>query len=133
MKSADVPRFFMLLRAFECLTATTSVDYVDLCAKIIGLSAPPGPVDGNGKSTYAKRRRAKKIGRCYRCFRVDPKFYYTTRCDGVSCVPGIKSNYEVQCYIRLGKRRTIELFEARELVIRSQVILKELELDIKPK
>jgi len=121
----------MLLRVFECLCVDLNFNYVDLCAYIIRLSEPPGPEGGNGRSTYSKRRRAAKIGRCYRCFRVNPKFYYTTRCNGHNCRPGIKTNFEVQCYIKLGKRKTAELFEAREEKIRNQLILKELEVEHK--
>ncbi|QVY19183.1 nucleic acid binding protein [Clivia carlavirus A] len=55
-----------------------------------------------GLSSYARKRRAKQIGRCPRCFRVVPKFYFTTKCDGVTCVPGISYRLDVEKYIKYG-------------------------------
>nr|QQX32721.1 NABP [Butterbur mosaic virus]QQX32744.1 nucleic acid binding protein [Butterbur mosaic virus] len=55
-----------------------------------------------GQSKYAKERRAIKIGRCPRCYRVKPGFYFTTRCDGVTCVPGISYNASVMQRIKYG-------------------------------
>nr|QIJ97083.1 Nucleic acid binding protein [papaya mottle-associated virus] len=52
-----------------------------------------------GKSNYAKRRRAKLIGRCHRCYRVKPGFYFTTRCDGKTCYPNISYNVKVAAFI----------------------------------
>lgn len=52
-----------------------------------------------GRSTYAKRRRAKLIGRCHRCYRVVPGFYFTTRCNGSTCYPGISYNTKVADFI----------------------------------
>ncbi|QIJ97077.1 Nucleic acid binding protein [Papaya mild mottle associated virus] len=52
-----------------------------------------------GTSTYARKRRAKQIGRCYRCYRVCPGFSFTTRCDGKTCYPGISTNQKVVDYI----------------------------------
>lgn len=52
-----------------------------------------------GTSTYARKRRAKQISRCYRCYRVRPGFYFTTRCDGKTCYPGISTNQKVVDYI----------------------------------
>ncbi|QEV82109.1 Nucleic acid binding protein [Rose virus A] len=69
--------------------------------------------DNNGRSTYAKKRRAKKLGRCYRCYRVNPGFYYTKKCDGVNCVSPLGYNYEVMCIIKFGKRKAKDLLEAR--------------------
>ncbi|CAA46227.2 putative nucleic acid binding protein [Poplar mosaic virus (ATCC PV257)] len=56
-----------------------------------------------GLSNYAKRRRARRLGRCVRCFRVNPGFYFTKRCDGITCVPGISWNYDVEDYIKRGR------------------------------
>nr|UOI87900.1 nucleic acid binding protein [Butterbur mosaic virus] len=55
-----------------------------------------------GQSKYAKERRAMKIGRCPRCYRVSPGFYFTTRCDGVTCVPGISYNVAKMQFIKYG-------------------------------
>ncbi|AKN08997.1 nucleic acid-binding protein [Caucasus prunus virus] len=38
-----------------------------------------------GVSTFAMKRRAKRLGVCHRCMRVNPKFYFTTRCDSKTC------------------------------------------------
>ncbi|AJD23370.1 nucleic acid binding protein [Yam latent virus] len=62
---------------------------------------------GGGKSTYARRRRAASIGRCYRCYRLSPPLPQTTRCDGVTCVPGISYNMKVARYIRDGVTEVI--------------------------
>ncbi|QYF50264.1 MAG: nucleic acid binding protein [Hainan betaflexivirus] len=55
-----------------------------------------------GRSSYARRRRAKSIGRCHRCFRVSPKFYFTTRCDGKTCVPSFNYNVWACEFIKYG-------------------------------
>lgn len=78
---------------------------ISCCVLIAELCGMP-PV-GRGKSTYARRRRAKEIGRCHRCFRVFPGFYYTTRCDNKTCVPGLSSREDVANYIRWGVTEVI--------------------------
>ena len=72
----------------------------DLCVSI-ALRAGPTKLYV-GKSSYARRRRAKLIGRCHRCYRVSPGFYFTTRCDGVTCVPGISYKVWVKNFIKFG-------------------------------
>nr|WBK28943.1 nucleic acid binding protein [Cowpea mild mottle virus] len=72
----------------------------DLCV-LIALRAGPTCI-GSGRSSYARRRRAKAIGRCHRCFRVNPKFYFTKRCDGVNCVPGLNYKIWVKDFILFG-------------------------------
>ena len=62
-----------------------------------------------GISKFSKARRAKSIARCPRCYRVSPGFYYTTRCDGVTCVPGISTNYKVQEFIERGIKHNINI------------------------
>lgn len=56
-----------------------------------------------GKSSFAKRRRAKVMGRCHRCYRVSPRFYFTRRCDGITCVPGINSRVDIEFAIKTGR------------------------------
>ncbi|ADQ54112.1 nucleic acid binding protein [Cowpea mild mottle virus] len=73
---------------------------LDLCI-LIALKAGPTSLY-SGSSSYARRRRAKLIGRCHRCYRVSPGFYFTTRCDGLSCVPGISYKQWVESFIRFG-------------------------------
>nr|QFX74037.1 cysteine rich protein [Pepper virus A] len=62
---------------------------------------------GSGKSSYARKRRARSIRRCHRCFRVRPGFYFTTRCDGVSCKPGISYPIWVELFIRFGIPKSV--------------------------
>nr|URX65514.1 nucleic acid binding protein [Cowpea mild mottle virus] len=72
----------------------------DLCV-LISIRVDPCQV-GGGKSSYAKKRRAATIGRCHRCYRVNPKFYFTKKCDGVKCVPGINHKLWVEEFIKNG-------------------------------
>nr|AAY33743.1 11K protein [Potato virus S] len=69
---------------------------VEVCVNIISLSA--GPVSG-GRSTYARKRRARSIGRCWRCHRVYPPIC-NSKCDNRTCRPGISQNYKVVTFIR---------------------------------
>ncbi|QED42797.1 putative nucleic acid binding protein [Allium carlavirus A] len=59
-----------------------------------------------GQSKYAMQRRAIEVGRCVRCFRCKEGFYFTTRCNGVTCVPGLSYNEKLATYIREGRRIT---------------------------
>lgn len=52
-----------------------------------------------GESKYARRRRAKSIARCPRCARVSPGFYFTTRCDGKTCRPGLSARPDLLEFI----------------------------------
>ncbi|BAB56119.1 11K [Carlavirus latensaconiti] len=70
-----------------------------LCVDIALASARPV---GGGTSSYARKRRAKAMGRCHRCFRVWPPTYFTKRCDGINCRPGISHNLSVERRIKLG-------------------------------
>nr|QNQ79561.1 nucleic acid binding protein [Potato virus S] len=69
---------------------------VDVCIKIISASA--GPVF-RGRSTYSRKRRARSIGRCWRCYRVYPPVC-NSKCDNRTCRPGISPNYKVMAFIR---------------------------------
>nr|AXC59792.1 11 kDa protein [Potato virus H] len=70
-------------------------EYDDIASVIISKLEPPEV----GLSTYAKRRRAKKLGRCPRCYRV---IGLSQKCDGFKCVPGISYNRKVKQNIRFG-------------------------------
>jgi len=71
-----------------------------------------GPwVCNKGRSSYARKRRAKAIGRCHRCYRVNPKFYFTTRCNGRTCVPPLSHNTSVEIFIKEGVTEVIPSFE----------------------
>nr|QUP51760.1 nucleic acid-binding protein [Ligustrum necrotic ringspot virus] len=78
-----------------------------LCPEIINRS--PGLVLGSGKSSYARRRRAKSIGRCERCYRVYPPIC-NSKCDNTTCVPGISPNQDVVNYIKHGVTEVIPRF-----------------------
>lgn len=62
---------------------------------------------GGGKSSYARKRRARSVGRCHRCFRVYPPFYFTTRCDNKTCVPPISYNVKMFAFIVHGVTEVI--------------------------
>lgn len=62
---------------------------------------------GRGVSTYARRRRARSIGRCERCYRVYPPLWFSKKCDNRTCVPGISYNVKVHDYIRWGVTEVI--------------------------
>nr|UZP17033.1 ORF5 [Blueberry scorch virus] len=61
---------------------------------------------GKGQSSYARKRRAKSIGRCERCFRVFPPIG-ASKCDNRTCVPGISYNEKVANFIRYGVTEVI--------------------------
>jgi len=76
----------------------------DVCSVILRMTS--SHVVGHGKSRYARRRRAKSIGRCERCYRVFPPTYMS-KCDNKTCVPGISSNQKVVNYINHGVTEVI--------------------------
>ncbi|ACA05831.1 11 kDa protein [Potato latent virus] len=53
---------------------------------------------GMGKSSFARRRRAALLGRCHRCFRTS----MATRCNGVTCYPGIGAKPKIEMFIKYG-------------------------------
>lgn len=76
----------------------------DVCSVILRRTS--SHVVGCGKSRYARRRRAKSIGRCERCYRVFPPTYMS-KCDNRTCRPGISSNQRVVNYIEHGVTEVI--------------------------
>nr|AFV36797.1 nucleic acid binding protein [Garlic latent virus] len=82
-----------ILRAiFKLHTNKNCVDVIDIIvSKIV--------CDKVGASKYAQARRAKSIGRCPRCFRCSPGFYFTKNCDAKTCFPGISYNAKVKDFI----------------------------------
>nr|QED43556.1 NBP [Garlic latent virus] len=82
-----------LLRAiFKLHTKENCVDIINIIvSKIVCESA--------GASRYARARRAMSIGRCPRCFRCSPRFYFTKNCDTKTCFPGISYNAKVKDFI----------------------------------
>lgn len=89
----------------DCFLELCGKSNLDVCYLIIRKTKDHIP--GLGKSSYARRRRAAKVGRCHRCYRVTPGFYYTTRCDGKTCVPGISFNEKIETYVRTGVTEVI--------------------------
>lgn len=77
---------------------------VNICLHIFRRSS--GLLLGNGKSSYARRRRAKSIGRCERCYRVYPPIC-NSKCDNRTCRPGMSPNIKVVDYIRCGVTEVI--------------------------
>nr|AGO04424.1 16 kDa protein [Magnolia carlavirus] len=61
---------------------------------------------GGGRSSYARKRRARSIGRCERCYRVYPPIV-PSKCDNKTCVPGISFNLKVADFIRCGVTEVI--------------------------
>nr|CAD59391.1 hypothetical 12K protein [Daphne virus S] len=78
---------------------------IAICENICRRAFPFCP--GSGRSSYARKRRAASIGRCHRCYRVWPPFYYTTKCDNKTCFPCISFNKKVQDYILWGVTEVI--------------------------
>lgn len=72
---------------------------VELCVHIMNKCA--GPVAGFGRSSYARRRRARSIGRCQYCYRVFPPIC-NSKCDNKTCKPGINAKPWVVNYIKFG-------------------------------
>nr|P16654.1 RecName: Full=RNA silencing suppressor; AltName: Full=10.7 kDa protein; AltName: Full=Putative nucleic acid-binding protein [Potato virus S (strain Peruvian)]BAA00356.1 11K protein [Potato virus S]CAI06113.1 11K protein [Potato virus S] len=68
---------------------------VDVCIKIISVAQ----VSVQGRSTYSCKRRARSIGRCWRCYRVYPPVC-NSKCDNRTCRPGISPNFKVVTFIR---------------------------------
>nr|UZP17300.1 nucleic acid binding protein [Passiflora latent virus] len=76
-----------------------SVLPIDICVCIALRALRTEP--GSGRSSYARRRRAKAIGRCERCYRVYPPIC-NSKCDNKTCVPRISSNQRVVHFIKYG-------------------------------
>uniref|UniRef100_A0AAU6WJ03 RNA silencing suppressor n=1 Tax=Pitahaya virus E TaxID=3144105 RepID=A0AAU6WJ03_9VIRU len=72
---------------------------INVCLKIFRLANIRNV--GQGKSKYARRRRAKSIGRCERCYRVFPPIC-NSKCDNKTCVPGMFPNMAVVKFIEEG-------------------------------
>jgi len=92
------------LLALINVCASFGVYDVSLCVHIINRSS--GLTLGNGKSSYARRRRAKSIGRCERCYRVFPPVC-NSKCDNKTCRPGMSQNRKVVDFIRYGVTEVI--------------------------
>ncbi|QOL02535.1 nucleic acid binding protein [Rose virus B] len=105
-------RVLLLVLKRLCEANNGVLGHLDIAYYIVSL-VDFSLIENNGRSTFAKKRRAKKLGRCFRCYRVNPGFYYTKKCDGVSCVSPMGYNYEVMCIIKHGKCKARELLEAR--------------------
>lgn len=76
--------------------------YIDIARLIIKLSDKDRQ---QGKSSFAKRRRAKALGRCHRCYRVAPGFYHTTRCNGIDCTDTFGTRDKYRNQIVYGQRK----------------------------
>nr|DAF42478.1 TPA_exp: nucleic acid binding protein [Glyptostrobus pensilis prunevirus] len=61
-----------------------------------------------GVSTFAAKRRAKRLGVCHRCMRDKPGYYFTRRCDGIRCVP---NKFEKVAWVKSGKSKIQHEFE----------------------
>nr|ACM41723.1 putative nucleic acid binding protein [Sedum latent virus] len=87
--------------AILCLRKFLSTDVCVLIACKIS-----NRVVGCGMSSYARRRRAKSIRRCERCFRIYPPVC-NSKCNNRTCKPGLSSNQKVVTYIKYGVTETI--------------------------
>lgn len=77
---------------------------INVCLKIYRLADVRNV--GQGKSKYARRRRAKSIGRCERCYRVYPPIC-NSRCDNKTCRPSLFPKPAVVKYIEEGVTEVI--------------------------
>nr|AFV36821.1 nucleic acid binding protein [Garlic latent virus] len=69
------------------------------CVDVINIIVSKIVCNKVGASHYAQARRAKSIGRCPRCFRCSPGFYFAKNCDSKTCFPGISYNAKVKDFI----------------------------------
>ncbi|AKZ66619.1 nucleic acid binding protein [Atractylodes mottle virus] len=103
MNSSDATRIKMLIiGAFAQHSSQVSVP---ICINIYRRAFVK--VVGQGRSTYARKRRALSIGRCHRCYRVYPPLPFSKKCDNRTCVPGISYNVKVANYILWGVTEVI--------------------------
>ncbi|QYF50270.1 MAG: nucleic acid binding protein [Beijing sediment betaflexivirus] len=104
MRIGQEKRFFALLKAFNEL-ASSPMGHVDVCLDII-LMCDFSEISHGGKSNYARRRRAKSLDRCARCFRILPsRGGLSTKCDQKNCRAGISGNLKRIEYIRWGRSK----------------------------
>jgi hypothetical protein len=111
-----VPRSFVIIemqameqhdqrRFLALISVCSKFGLSDLSVVLIIFNKCPWSV-GNGKSRYARRRRARSIGRCERCYRVYPPIM-ESKCDNRTCKPGISFNIKVANFIRCGVTEVI--------------------------
>ncbi|ACM46002.1 putative nucleic acid binding protein [Helleborus mosaic virus] len=129
MRLMEYGRVISLIMAFNKKATSPDGSVCDLALRIISMSPYVPNEPKCGTSTFAKKRRAKAIGRCHRCYRVAPGFYFTKNCDGYTCKPPISVNSEVRDYILLGKRRLLEAIEAQGYGLKSNLVKKELGIE----
>lgn len=99
MRTSDKPAIYLLLSTMFSRVNNSRVPH-DVVLHIMKLSE--GVFWGAGRSSYARRRRAKAISRCHRCYRVLPKMYCNTRCNGTTCIAAISHNQKVEAFIKWG-------------------------------
>lgn len=87
----------LLLSAFKSKVSRVDYDVINRISQLCVMDLP-------GRSSYARKRRAKKLARCPRCYRIDFALSPLSRCDGVNCVPGLSYNSNVALKI-LGLKR----------------------------
>nr|ALJ56058.1 putative nucleic acid binding protein [American hop latent virus] len=75
-----------------------------VCIDIIKRSR--APLLTNGTSKYARRRRAKSVCRCERCYRVFPSLC-NGKCDNKTCKPGISYREDIKEFILWGVTEVI--------------------------
>nr|CAB59208.1 nucleotide binding protein [Potato rough dwarf virus] len=80
---------------------------INLCVRIARMATECRV--GGGCSRYAKRRRAKSIGRCERCYRIFPPVC-NSKCDNKTCRVGISPNSAVVNFIEFGVAEAIPKF-----------------------
>ncbi|QCY49487.1 nucleic acid binding protein [Shallot virus S] len=85
----------LLVRVFKLHTSLDCLDVINIIVNKVCEGTP-------GASKYAITRRAVSVGRCARCYRCVPGFYFTKRCDQKTCKPGISYNAAVASFITDG-------------------------------
>lgn len=85
----------LLVKIFKSHTSLDCLDVINIIVNKICVESP-------GASKYAVARRASSVGRCSRCFRCVPGFYFTKKCDQKTCKPGISYNAAVASFITDG-------------------------------
>ncbi|QNJ34492.1 cysteine-rich protein [Aconite virus A] len=78
----------LLVSAFKQKVTRVDYDVVNYISSLCVLGKP-------GRSSYARKRRAKQLARCPRCYRMDFPLSPLSRCDGIHCVPGLSYNSNI--------------------------------------
>nr|ACM45996.1 putative nucleic acid binding protein [Helleborus net necrosis virus] len=96
MRIRDQKRALCSVFAFYC---GNNCSYADVVGVILSFVLSDSV--GFGTSNYAKKRRARQVNRCWRCYRVIGGLCLPKNCNGVTCVP---TSSNIASFILTGHR-----------------------------